>query len=56
MACEVHLTDLGSAAAPESERQAPYSNVGQVSDPNEIEREVLRSNPISSLSIRILVT
>jgi len=27
----VHLTDLGSAAAPENERQAPYSNVGQVS-------------------------
>lgn len=25
----LHLTDLGSAAAPESERQAPYSNVGQ---------------------------
>ena len=27
----VHLTDLGSAAAPDNERQAPYSNVGQVS-------------------------
>jgi hypothetical protein len=27
----VHITDLGSAAAPENERQAPYSNVGQVS-------------------------
>jgi hypothetical protein len=26
----VHLTDLGSAAAAENERQAPYSNVGQV--------------------------
>lgn len=25
----LHLTDLGSAAAPENERQAPYSNVGQ---------------------------
>ena len=28
---EVHLTDLGSTAAPEKERQAPYSSVGQVS-------------------------
>jgi len=28
---EVHLTDLGSTAAPENERQAPYSSVGQVS-------------------------
>jgi hypothetical protein len=27
----VHLTDLGPAAAPDNERQAPYSNVGQVS-------------------------
>jgi hypothetical protein len=27
----VHLTDLGSSAAPDSERQAPYSSVGQVS-------------------------
>lgn len=25
----LHLTDLGSAAAPDNERQAPYSNVGQ---------------------------
>jgi hypothetical protein len=27
----VHLTDLGSQAGPDNERQAPYSNVGQVS-------------------------
>lgn len=27
----VHLTDLGPEAAPDNERQAPYSNVGQVS-------------------------
>ena len=26
----VHLTDLGSATAPDNERQAPYSSVGQV--------------------------
>lgn len=26
----VHLTDLGSGAASETERQAPYSSVGQV--------------------------
>lgn len=26
----VHLADLGSAAAPDNERQAPYSSVGQV--------------------------
>jgi hypothetical protein len=29
--CVVHLTDLGSAAAPDNERQAPYSSVSQVS-------------------------
>jgi hypothetical protein len=27
----VHLTDLGSEVDPTNERQAPYSNVGQVS-------------------------
>ena len=28
----LHLVDLGSSAAPDNLRQAPYSNVGQVSD------------------------
>lgn len=53
---EVHLTDLGSADASEHERQAPYSNVGQVSDSSDLECDALRSNSIPSLFIRTSVT
>ena len=52
----VHLTDLGSVIAPESERQAPYSSVGQVrvSWPSSITAYKLLM--IHSLSILIQAT
>ena len=55
----VHLTDLGSALAPEnrSERQAPYSSVGQVSVDIVTAMETLDDvNEIYSHFIPILAT
>ena len=55
----VHLTDLGSTAAPDNERQAPYSSVGQVSIPssplkpesNKLVRWSSRSTPTRAASL-----
>jgi hypothetical protein len=46
----VHLTDLGSMAAPDNERQAPYSSVGQVRMPSSLLKA--ESNKLVRLSSR----